>query len=64
MLINDSDWELEGEGAYVLQDGDSVAFISTLHGERRFCQPRVSDADAALRRVRMLMTYDTSAARG
>lgn len=32
VLINNSDWELEGEGDYVLQDGDEVVFISTLHG--------------------------------
>lgn len=32
VLINDSDWELEGEGAYKLQDGDEILFVSTLHG--------------------------------
>ncbi|PKI85517.1 Urm1p [Malassezia vespertilionis] len=32
VLINDSDWELEGEMDYVLQDKDHVVFISTLHG--------------------------------
>ena len=32
VLINDTDWELEGEGEYVLKDGDEVVFISTLHG--------------------------------
>jgi ubiquitin related modifier 1 len=32
VLINDTDWELEGEGDYELQDGDEVVFISTLHG--------------------------------
>lgn len=32
VLINDTDWELEGEGEYKLQDGDEVVFISTLHG--------------------------------
>lgn len=32
VLINDADWELEGEGEYVLQEGDRVVFISTLHG--------------------------------
>ncbi|KAG8924452.1 Ubiquitin- modifier 1, partial [Tulasnella sp. 408] len=32
VMINDVDWELEGEGEYVLQDGDEVVFISTLHG--------------------------------
>jgi ubiquitin related modifier 1 len=32
VLINDTDWELEGEGDYKLKDGDEVVFISTLHG--------------------------------
>lgn len=32
VLINDTDWELEGEGAYELQNGDEIVFISTLHG--------------------------------
>ncbi|KAJ3096415.1 Ubiquitin- modifier 1 [Phlyctochytrium planicorne] len=32
VLINDADWELEGELEYELQDGDTVVFISTLHG--------------------------------
>ncbi|POY72540.1 hypothetical protein BMF94_4366 [Rhodotorula taiwanensis] len=32
VLINSTDWELEGELDYVLQDGDEVVFISTLHG--------------------------------
>ncbi|KAJ3504146.1 hypothetical protein NMY22_g18019 [Coprinellus aureogranulatus] len=32
VLVNDTDWELEGEGEYVLQDGDEIVFISTLHG--------------------------------
>ncbi len=32
ILINDTDWELEGEGDYQLKDGDEVVFISTLHG--------------------------------
>ncbi|KAG8216149.1 ubiquitin-like modifier 1 [Butyriboletus roseoflavus] len=32
VLINDTDWELEGEGAYVLKGGDEIVFISTLHG--------------------------------
>ncbi|TFK31879.1 ubiquitin-related modifier 1 [Crucibulum laeve] len=32
VLINDTDWELEGEGEYVLKDGDDIVFISTLHG--------------------------------
>ncbi|KAH7922128.1 ubiquitin-related modifier 1 [Leucogyrophana mollusca] len=32
VLINDTDWELEGEGEYVLKDKDEIVFISTLHG--------------------------------
>ncbi|KAG5928026.1 Ubiquitin- modifier 1 [Claviceps africana] len=32
VLINDADWELEGEEAYELKDGDSILFVSTLHG--------------------------------
>ncbi|ORX35591.1 hypothetical protein BD324DRAFT_62388 [Kockovaella imperatae] len=32
VLINDADWELEGELDYELKDGDEVVFISTLHG--------------------------------
>ncbi|KAE8230117.1 hypothetical protein CF326_g4892 [Tilletia indica] len=32
VLINDADWELEGEGDYLLQSGDRLIFISTLHG--------------------------------
>jgi len=32
VLINDTDWELEGEGDYVLQNDDEIVFISTLHG--------------------------------
>ncbi|KAJ3321317.1 hypothetical protein HDV06_004421 [Boothiomyces sp. JEL0866] len=32
VLINDSDWELEGELEYQLQEGDTIVFISTLHG--------------------------------
>lgn len=31
-LINDTDWELEGEEEYVLESGDVVSFTSTLHG--------------------------------
>ncbi|SCU94560.1 LAME_0F07932g1_1 [Lachancea meyersii CBS 8951] len=31
-LINDTDWELEGEKDYILEDGDIVSFTSTLHG--------------------------------
>lgn len=32
VLINDADWELEGEAAYVLQANDNILFVSTLHG--------------------------------
>ncbi|KAL0581689.1 Ubiquitin-related modifier 1 [Marasmius crinis-equi] len=32
VLINDTDWELEGEGEYQLKDDDEIVFISTLHG--------------------------------
>ncbi|KAG8754905.1 Ubiquitin- modifier 1 [Serendipita sp. 396] len=32
VLINDVDWELEGEGDYILQPKDEIVFISTLHG--------------------------------
>ena len=32
VLVNDSDWELEGEGDYELKAGDQIIFISTLHG--------------------------------
>jgi ubiquitin related modifier 1 len=32
VLINDADWELEGEERYQLQKGDNILFVSTLHG--------------------------------
>jgi len=32
VLINDADWELEGEGNYEIQQGDRILFVSTLHG--------------------------------
>ena len=32
VLINDVDWELEGECEYAIQEGDNIVFISTLHG--------------------------------
>ncbi|VEU23538.1 DEKNAAC104760 [Brettanomyces naardenensis] len=32
VLINDTDWELEGELDYELESGDVVTFTSTLHG--------------------------------
>jgi ubiquitin related modifier 1 len=32
VLINDADWELEGEEKYELVAGDNILFVSTLHG--------------------------------
>jgi ubiquitin related modifier 1 len=32
VLVNDTDWELEGEGGYELKGDDEIVFISTLHG--------------------------------
>jgi ubiquitin related modifier 1 len=32
VLVNDVDWELENKQEYQIQDSDSIAFISTLHG--------------------------------
>ena len=32
VLVNDTDWELLETTSYKLEDKDSVAFISTLHG--------------------------------
>ncbi|ODV81336.1 ubiquitin-like protein [Suhomyces tanzawaensis NRRL Y-17324] len=32
VLINDTDWELEGQEEYVLESGDVFTFTSTLHG--------------------------------
>lgn len=32
VLINDTDWELEGMEDYLLQNGDTCTFTSTLHG--------------------------------
>ncbi|KAK2743109.1 Ubiquitin- modifier 1 [Onygenales sp. PD_40] len=32
VLINDADWELEGEEKYQIQEGDNILFVSTLHG--------------------------------
>jgi ubiquitin related modifier 1 len=32
VLINDADWELEGEDKYELKEADNVLFVSTLHG--------------------------------
>lgn len=32
VLINDADWELEGEADYELKSGDNIIFVSTLHG--------------------------------
>jgi len=32
VLVNDADWELMGELDYVIEKGDRITFISTLHG--------------------------------
>lgn len=32
VLINDCDWELSGSDESVVEEGDHVCFISTLHG--------------------------------
>lgn len=32
VLINEADWELEGEEKYELQKDDHIMFVSTLHG--------------------------------
>lgn len=32
VLINDADWELEGEETYEIQPKDNIFFVSTLHG--------------------------------
>ncbi|KAA8563904.1 hypothetical protein MFRU_036g00150 [Monilinia fructicola] len=32
VLINDADWELDGEASYALQPNDNILFVSTLHG--------------------------------
>ncbi|KAI9015472.1 ubiquitin-related modifier 1 [Hyaloraphidium curvatum] len=32
VLVNDADWEIEGERECPLGEGDTVVFISTLHG--------------------------------
>jgi ubiquitin related modifier 1 len=32
VLINDADWELEGEDKYTIQKNDNILFVSTLHG--------------------------------
>ncbi|CAK9829005.1 Ubiquitin-related modifier 1 [Anthophora retusa] len=32
VLVNDIDWELLGEGNYKICSGDTILFISTLHG--------------------------------
>ncbi len=32
VLINDVDWELEGEYDYIINPKDQISFISTLHG--------------------------------
>ena len=32
VLVNDTDWELLDTEKYLLQENDTIAFISTLHG--------------------------------
>ncbi|KAI3405393.1 URM1 [Candida oxycetoniae] len=32
VLINDTDWELEGKEEYLVENGDVLTFTSTLHG--------------------------------
>ncbi|KAI8942949.1 Ubiquitin- modifier 1 [Plenodomus lindquistii] len=32
VLVNEADWELEGEDQYELQKKDHIMFVSTLHG--------------------------------
>jgi len=32
VLVNDVDWELSGQLETVIEDGDVIVFISTLHG--------------------------------
>jgi len=32
VLINDTDWELEGKEEAIIKNNDNVGFISTLHG--------------------------------
>jgi hypothetical protein len=32
VLVNDADWELEGEESYQIQSEDNILFVSTLHG--------------------------------
>eukprot|EP00698_Gefionella_okellyi_P025248 TRINITY_DN917_c0_g1_i2.p1 TRINITY_DN917_c0_g1~~TRINITY_DN917_c0_g1_i2.p1 ORF type:complete len:106 (+),score=8.78 TRINITY_DN917_c0_g1_i2:84-401(+) len=32
VLVNDTDWELLGGIDYTLEEGDTIVFISTLHG--------------------------------
>ncbi|KAI8907962.1 ubiquitin-related modifier 1 [Gorgonomyces haynaldii] len=32
VLVNDADWDLLDTTNYVLEDGDTIVFISTLHG--------------------------------
>ena len=32
VLVNDSDWELCGQLDYIIENSDTIVFISTLHG--------------------------------
>ncbi|KAJ3200999.1 hypothetical protein HDU82_008450, partial [Entophlyctis luteolus] len=47
VLINDADWELEGELEYRVQRGDVIVFISTLHGGL-LCIPRLPPSEKTL----------------
>ncbi|KAF4992934.1 hypothetical protein FDECE_13567 [Fusarium decemcellulare] len=49
VLINDADWELEGEEAYEIQSGDSILFVSTLHGDSQASQRTKAYIRACLR---------------
>ncbi|CAG8516740.1 7988_t:CDS:2 [Gigaspora rosea] len=46
VLINDTDWELEGELGYEIKDNDEIVFISTLHA-------MTDQSDRALAKGRM-----------
>jgi hypothetical protein len=32
VLVNEADWELEGEESYEIKPRDNIMFVSTLHG--------------------------------
>ncbi|OBZ76176.1 Ubiquitin-related modifier 1 [Grifola frondosa] len=47
VLVNDTDWELEGEGEYQLQDGDEIAHVISINfKENPFEEDQVYDAIA------------------